>query len=179
MLPRRRFAVALLAALLPISVVLANAEGEEKLVIHNRDPLGSSSSADEMVCSKTEGEQNCKIVVDDSSEDYIRQRVELDDEYDDNEIDGEDDYDYDDEDEDEDDDDEDDYEDDEDDYDDDDDDDDEDEDELVQRIEDDEECVDKETDCQFWADLDPSECLMNPTYMLSDCKKACRACKKQ
>ena len=43
-------------------------------------------------------------------------------------------------------------------------------------LDDTEECVDNDENCQFWATLEPSECETNPDFMLSECKKACRAC---
>lgn len=47
---------------------------------------------------------------------------------------------------------------------------------FEEQYDDDDECVNKDEHCQFWANLEPSECKTNPDYMLSDCKLACRAC---
>lgn len=38
------------------------------------------------------------------------------------------------------------------------------------------ECIDMHQDCQYWAQLTPSECEINPDFMLFECKKACRTC---
>ena len=35
-------------------------------------------------------------------------------------------------------------------------------------------CRDKETDCQWWAN--EGECSQNPRYMLSDCRMSCDVC---
>jgi len=37
-------------------------------------------------------------------------------------------------------------------------------------------CKDYNRRCQEWADRDPSECKVNPRYMLRWCKKSCKVC---
>ena len=37
-------------------------------------------------------------------------------------------------------------------------------------------CVDKNTMCNYWAKLTPSECSVNPGYMNANCAKSCGTC---
>ena len=40
-------------------------------------------------------------------------------------------------------------------------------------------CRNQHAECDFWANLTPSECTTNPDFMLQECRLACRDCKKQ
>uniref|UniRef100_A0A7R9ZUD1 ShKT domain-containing protein n=1 Tax=Pseudo-nitzschia arenysensis TaxID=697910 RepID=A0A7R9ZUD1_9STRA len=37
-------------------------------------------------------------------------------------------------------------------------------------------CYDRDANCEAWANQDPSECVVNPEYMTSNCAKACGMC---
>ena len=162
-----RFAVTFLT-LLSCLVVLTIVESKEKLTSLKRSPYESSSVAEEMVCSNTEGEKNCKALVDDASVDDMQDNDESedDDESDDDDDDNDDESESDGDDDDEEEDDNDDF-------------DGDFHNEFIHKAGDDEECVNNEVDCQFWANLEPSECKKNPSFMLSNCKLACKACEKQ
>ena len=137
----RKYIVAAMA----YAVLLTIIEGKEEV---KAGSFESSSVVEEMVCSNTEGEGNCKVPVDDSSnqnlQGYDGNIVE--EENDDGDDDDDDDNDFHDE---------------------------------SMHFDDNDDCVDKDEQCQFWAKLEPSECDANPGYMLSHCKLSCRACKKQ
>jgi hypothetical protein len=40
-------------------------------------------------------------------------------------------------------------------------------------------CRDDHEDCQFWSKQKPSECEVNPDFMVHECKLACRVCDRQ
>jgi hypothetical protein len=44
---------------------------------------------------------------------------------------------------------------------------------------DDPSCRDDHEDCQSWSQQKPSECEVNPNFMLHECKLACRVCDRQ
>jgi hypothetical protein len=44
---------------------------------------------------------------------------------------------------------------------------------------DDPSCWDDHEDCQLWSKQKPSECEVNPDFMLHECKLACRVCDRQ
>lgn len=140
------------------AVLLTIIEGKEEV---KAGSFESSSVIEEMVCSNTEGERNCKNPIDDSSNHNLQG-------YDGNIVEEESDDDDDD--------------DGNDDNDDDDDDDDDDNDDFYDEsvhFDDNDDCVDKDEQCHSWAKLEPSECEANPGYMLSQCKLSCRACRRQ
>ena len=152
----------LLIGLASLSVV----EGGEEIVSGERSSNEKPLLEEEMVCSNIEGEKTCKV--EDAEDDTHNHDVFGD--YDGDEHDDEDDDEHDDEHDDE--------------YDDEFDDDEydgeyEDDDEFVEKIIDDEECIDEYPHCQMWAEFKPSECDRNPDFMLSKCKLACRACEKR
>ncbi len=167
--------------LLLFLTVLSVVEGTEENNSPEKSSIVSSLSEEEMVCPNTESGYTCfsnaavrtddvqnqyEFDEDDEDEHYDEnddgEEEEYDDQYDDDEFD-DDEFDDDKYDEDE-------Y--DEDFY-------DEDNEEFVQRIIDDDECIDEYDDCQHWAEQKPSECVVNPDFMLHKCRLACRVCAKQ
>jgi hypothetical protein len=43
---------------------------------------------------------------------------------------------------------------------------------IPQRIE----CTDQHSDCAMWASWETDECKTNPSFMMKECKKSCKAC---
>jgi len=157
--------------LLPCLAVLSVVEGREELNSPENSSDGSSPSEEEMVCSNTESEESCvaNAVMDDIQDhDEFDDYDDYDEDDEDDEDDHDDEYEYDEE--------EDEYEyeyDEE--YDEEYDDEDED---FVERISDDEDCIDEYDECREWAEHKPSECVVNPGFMMHKCKLACRVCAK-